>query len=154
VTIAQQVNLAMTRSSVCLSALGPDAQVQVAQAMQRVVDALQDDGAIFGPSLWSDQSQWCQDLAASDSGIDQGRYWAFCRTWEAQIQTQLINLGAVLRHFGCTGAAEVAESAADAVGAESESAEIVATPGGGAPSLTGAAWALGALALFVLVVRQ
>jgi MYXO-CTERM domain-containing protein len=153
-TIAQQVNYAMTQSSVAMSGLSAEAQAQIAQAMQRVVDALNDDGEIFGPSLWSDQSQWCQDLAVSDSGVDAARYYAWCRSWEAKIQQQLSALADLLRHFGRPAAAEVADSAAGAVGGESEAAGNVTTPDDGGQTLTSAAWVLAALAALVLVVRR
>ena len=152
-TIAQQVNYAMTRASVCMSTLDPAGQLAVAESMQRVADALGDDTQIFGPSLWSDQSQWCQDLAGSNTALDQGRYWAFCRSWEEQIVNRLSELAGVLRARGCDSAAEVADSAAGAVAAESEAAENVTTPTEGAGGLTTAALVVGGVALLVLLAR-
>ena len=130
-TIAAQVNLALTRASVCLGDLSPEMQVQLAARMQAVADALQVDAPIPAWPFWgslqplADRSDRCQALAVSDSSAEQLGYRQWCLDWEALVAFQLRELAAFERSVGCNGAAEVAEAAAQATLAEGEQAREV-----------------------------
>ena len=153
-TIAQQVNLAMSQASVCLGQLSPGDQVLIAAQMQAVVDALNDSSAVhwpvapaFGLPTWRNPAADCIDLA--DSGVlGQQSYQAGCQNWEDVIVFQLRNLGVMLGSVGCSGAAEVALSASESVAGESEQAGVVTEIeipgaikwGAGASLLAGAAF--------------
>ena len=120
-TIRQQVDLAISRASVCLGSLSPENQAALAARMQGVVDALEDDSQISWAAVWPNRSAQCEFLA-DGAAHHLASYRLLCLNWESSVIHQLNLLAAVERSVGCDGAAEVA---AGAVRAEGEAAAEV-----------------------------
>jgi len=122
-SITAQVNLAMTRASVCLGTLTNQQAADLAVYMQGVATALEDDARIpwaFMPFI--DRSDRCQLLASSGAWYEQGGYLVNCQDWEGAIVHALNLLAAKEREYGCHAAAEVTEAAAEGVSGESQAA--------------------------------